>query len=64
MKTTVHLPEQLIEEAMRVSHCTTKSETIRLALEEFIRRKRLEQVIASAGTLAFSTDWDKTRHVR
>ncbi len=64
MKTTLHLPEQLLEEAMQVTKCSTKSETVRVALEELIRHKRLEQVISSAGTLSFSTDWDKARHAR
>lgn len=64
MKTTIHLPEELLEEAMLVTKCLTKSETVRLALEELIQHKHLEQVIAAAGTLSFATDWDKARHAR
>ena len=64
MKTTLYLPEQLLEEAMRITKYPTKSETVRRALEELIRHKRIEQVIASAGTLSFSPDWDQARHAR
>ena len=64
MKTTLNIPDVLITEAMQSTGMRTKTETIRLALEELIQRKRTEKIMASAGTLTFSADWDNARHGR
>lgn len=64
MKTTMNIPEPLIMEAMQLAQCRTKTQAIVLALEELIRMKRLERVIAAAGSLHLSEDWDKLRHGR
>jgi len=64
MKTTLTIPEDLLKAAMKASLCQTKSETVRMALEALLRQKRLDAVIAAAGTLAFSSDWNKARHER
>ena len=64
MKTTLNIPESLLQEAVRLVGARTKTETVRLALEDLVRQKRLERVVARAGTLRFSDDWDKVRHAR
>jgi hypothetical protein len=64
MKTTLNIPNPLIEEAMRLSRKHTKTGTIIEALEEYIRRRRLQGVIDSAGRLDFSDDGDRVRHGR
>lgn len=64
MKTTLNIPDALIKEAMRLAKLKLKTETVRLALEELIKQKCLEEIIAKAGTLKFSADWDKARHDR
>ena len=38
MRTTLDLPENLLNEAMRVTHAETKTAVIVLALEELIRK--------------------------
>lgn len=64
MKTTLNIPQDLLEEAMRLLKSHTKSETVRVALEELVRQKRVEHIIGTAGTLKFSQDWEKARHER
>lgn len=64
MKTTLDIQDSLLKEAIRLSGARTKTEAVRLALEELIRQKRIEEVIARAGTLEFSSDWEKARHDR
>ncbi len=53
-----------MKEAMRQAGSKTKTETVRLALEELIKQKNIETIIAKAGTLQFASDWKKTRHAR
>lgn len=41
MRTTLDLPERLLDEAMKLSHQRTKTAVIITALEEFVRKNRI-----------------------
>ena len=45
MKTTLDLPEGLIEEVMRLTGSTTKKQAVQIALEEMIRRAKTKAAI-------------------
>ncbi|HYB74334.1 MAG TPA: type II toxin-antitoxin system VapB family antitoxin [Candidatus Sulfotelmatobacter sp.] len=49
MRLSVTLDPELVEEAVRLSHARSKRQAIEAALKEFIRRRRLEGMIARAG---------------
>ena len=49
MKTTLDIPEELLEEAMRLAGAKTKREAVLRALEEFNRRSRLSALVARLG---------------
>lgn len=51
MRTTLELPDELIEDAMRLSGATTKRDAVCAALEEYVRRMSVEALLASAGTM-------------
>lgn len=42
MRTTLDLPEPLVDEALRLSHQKTKTALIIAALEDFVRKSKLE----------------------
>ena len=44
MKTTVDIPEKLLQEAIKHTRAKTKREAIVAAVEEFNRRRRLERL--------------------
>lgn len=46
MKTTLDIPEQILEEAMKFTGAKTKGEAVVAALEGFNRSKRLERLNA------------------
>lgn len=64
MKTTLNIPEKLLEEAVRLAGVRTKTEVVARALKEFIRRHKIERLIEETGSLEFSDDWDNARHGR
>jgi hypothetical protein len=64
MKTTLNIPEELVKKTMQLSKSKTKTEAIITAMEEYIRRKKLEKIIGMEGKLGFSDDWEKARHER
>jgi Arc/MetJ family transcription regulator len=64
MKTTIDIPDELIEEAKKAAHCKTKKEAIMIALSDYIKKMRIEQAINMEGKLKFSDNMEKTRHER
>ncbi len=50
MKTTIDIPEKELEDAMRFTHSATKREAVNIAVSEFNRRKRVEEVLKLLGT--------------
>lgn len=62
MKTTLDIPEQLLQDAQKSSGQPTKTATIVLALEQLIRLSRLAELRARRGSMpSFSIDLDVTR---
>ncbi|HEX5421318.1 MAG TPA: type II toxin-antitoxin system VapB family antitoxin [Gammaproteobacteria bacterium] len=50
MKTTVDIPKEMLEDAMRFTRAKTKREAILAAMEDFNRRQRMRELIKYSGT--------------
>ncbi len=64
MKTTLNIPDDLIKKAMSLAKHRTKTETVIIALQEYVRQKKIEQVLKWQGKLQFDETWEKSRHAR
>ncbi len=64
MKTTLNIPEELINTAMSFSKKCTKTKTVVVALQEYIRLKKIEKIIENEGQLQFENTWERARHAR
>jgi Arc/MetJ family transcription regulator len=64
MKTTLNIPDELMKTAMSLSKHRTKTETVIVALQEFIRKKNGEKIMAHQGKLEFDDTWKESRHAR
>jgi len=64
MKTTLNLSKELLDEAVRLANARTKTQVVTLALEEFIRRRKVERIIDESGSLQFSDEREEARHAR
>jgi hypothetical protein len=58
MRATLNIPDELVREAQEMTGAKTKTETIVIALEEVVRRKKLERLIALGGKLDINYDWE------
>lgn len=56
MRTTLDIPEDLIEEARRLLGFKSKTDTVVLSLQELIRRRRIEQLKALMGQVKLEID--------
>lgn len=61
MRTTLDLPEDLLEKAMKVSSEKNKTRTIIRALEEMVRKSEISELKKFRGKLNLDIDLDKLR---
>jgi Arc/MetJ family transcription regulator len=56
MRTTIDLPEALLDEVQRTTKATTRRDALVIALEDYLRRQRRSRVIGAAGTMDVDLD--------
>ena len=61
MRTTLDLPEDLIEEAKRILGYKSKTDTIIFALKDLSRRERIEDLKELMGKIDLKIDLTKSR---
>lgn len=64
MRTTLDLPEALLEEARSALGFKSKTDTVVLALREMVRRRRLEELKSLLGKVRLDVDIPKSRRRR
>lgn len=61
MRTTLDLPESLVEEARAALGFKSKTDTVVLALRELVRRRRLDELKDLLGRVQLNIDVPKSR---
>jgi len=61
MRTTLDLPEDLLEEARAALRFKSKTDTVIMALRELVRRKRLDELKALMGRVELHIDVPASR---
>ncbi|MBL1215510.1 MAG: type II toxin-antitoxin system VapB family antitoxin [Ignavibacteriae bacterium] len=61
MRTTLDIPEKLMLEALRVTKSKTKTELIKLALENIIRKNKISDLKKFRGKVDLDINLDSTR---
>ena len=61
MRTTLDLPEDLLKEAMKVTHTDTKTAVIVKALEELVRKSTISDLKKYRGKIDLDIDLNEIR---
>ena len=61
MRTTIDLPEQLMEEAQRLYGTKTRTSTLVLALQRLVDAKRVDDLRSLRGKLKLDIDLGRSR---
>ena len=61
MRTTLDLPEDLVEEARTAVGFKSKTDTVVFALKEIVRRARVEELKTMFGNVRIDLDIPKSR---
>ena len=61
MRTTLDLPDVLMQEAMKASHHKTKTAVIVTALQDLVRKSRLQELRGFKGRVDMNLDLNALR---
>jgi Arc/MetJ family transcription regulator len=64
MRTTMNLPEDLLEEAKSLSGTRSKTAAVILALKDYIDRKKIDSLRKLRGSIGVERDLATLRHAR
>lgn len=57
MRATLNIPDELISEVQRLSGQKSKTGAIVTVMEEYVRRRRMEDLLALRGKVQIDYDW-------
>ena len=63
MRTTMDIDRKLLDDVVALTGEKTKGKAVNKALEEYIRKKRIEELRAMAGTIDLVDNWYELRHM-
>ena len=58
MATNLSIDAQLLDEALKAGGLKTKKDTVNLALEEFIKRRKMADILDLFGSIEYDEDYD------
>jgi Arc/MetJ family transcription regulator len=61
MRTTIDIPQDLVDKAIELTDAKTKTEVIKLALQELIRRESMKKLLAYRGKVDLDINLDELR---
>lgn len=59
MRATLSIPDELIYEVQRFSGERSKTKAVIVAMQEFVKEKKLEKLLALKGKVEIAYDWQK-----
>ena len=62
MRTTLDIPEELIDEAMQITNAKTKTAVIKIALENIVRQEQYSKLLNYHGKIDIEVDLNSLRN--
>ena len=59
MRATLNIPDELIAEVQNITGAKSRTKAVVTAIQEFIRKKRMEQLLALKGRIEIDYDWER-----
>ncbi|MBI4299287.1 MAG: type II toxin-antitoxin system VapB family antitoxin [Chloroflexi bacterium] len=63
MRTTLEVNENLLEDVVKLTGEKAKSKAVNKALKEYVRHKRIEELISMLGKIDLVDNWYELRHM-
>jgi hypothetical protein len=62
MRTTVTIDKAMVDELLEKTQAKSKASAVREAVQEYLRREKIEYIRSMKGKLEFDTDMEERRH--
>lgn len=59
MRATLNIPDDLLNEVQKISGEKSKTKAIITAMQEFIRQRKIKELISLRGKFRIDYDWEK-----
>ncbi len=59
MRATLNIPDKLFSEAQKITGEKSKTKTVVIAIQEFIKQRKIKELIALRGKIQIDYDWEK-----
>lgn len=59
MRATLNIPDELISKVQKISGEKSKTKAIVTAMQEYLRQKRIKELISLRGKIKIDYDWKK-----
>lgn len=59
MRATLNIPDDLVAEVQKATGEKSKTRAITVAMQEFVRQKKIKELIALRGKITIDYDWEK-----
>ncbi len=59
MRSTLNIPDELVEQVQKESGSKTKTEAITTAMQEYLRLQKRKRLISLLGKKSLAFDWEK-----
>jgi hypothetical protein len=59
MRATLNIPDDLLSDVQKITGEKSKTKAITIAMKEFVRQKKIKQLIALRGKIKIDYDWEK-----
>jgi metal-responsive CopG/Arc/MetJ family transcriptional regulator len=59
MRATLNIPNDLLDKVQKITGEKSKTKAITTAMKEFVRQKKIKELIALRGKIHIDYDWEK-----
>jgi Arc/MetJ family transcription regulator len=59
MRATLNIPDDLLSEVQKITGEKSKTKAITIAMKEYVRQKRIKELLALRGKIQIDYDWKK-----
>ncbi len=59
MRATLNIPDDLLAEVQKISGQKSKTKAITIAMQEFVKQKKINELIALRGKIEIDYNWEK-----
>ena len=62
MRATITIEKDMLDSVLRETHAKSKTSAVKIVIDDYLRRKKIEKIKSMKGKLEFDKSADEIRH--